>query len=187
MGLAENIATVVNWFGPYKGRELDEIPKSARLAAKYDYAEGLYAAIGHRPQGALALLYMGVGANLHQRLNSNHHKLNRLPLHSLWLGEVSVAGVPGRRKKKINPHLDIVEWATAYFLRLPFNERKSKSPPPNSCVVVNRWWGTDYEKQVKRPVAGWADIIEYDSVRGTANLVWFGASARVKTIKVTHT
>lgn len=127
---------------------------------------------------------MGVGDPLHTRLNGNHHKLGTFSVTALWLGEVSVAGVPGRRRKKINPHLDIVEWASTCFLKLPFNEKKRSTPPPISCVVLNRWWGTDYETEAERPVARWADIIEYDSARETANLVWFGARARVKSISV---
>jgi hypothetical protein len=185
--LAENIATVVDWFGPYVGSDRTTLLQTARTAAQADYGRGLYAAVGHGLEvrrGPRTLLYMGVGDPLYTRLNGSHHKLSTFSLSSLWLGEVSVAGVPGRRRKKINPHLDIVEWASTYFLECPFNERKRRTPPHTSCVVVNRWWGIDYETEAERPVARWADIIEYDAARGTANLVWFGARARVKSIKV---
>lgn len=180
------MATVVDWFGPYTGTDRTELLQTARTAAQADYGRGLYAAVGHGLQvrrGPRTLLYMGVGDPLHTRLHAGHHKLGAFSLTSLWLGEVSVAGVPGRRRKKINPHLDIVEWASAYFLQLPFNERKRSRPPPVSCVILNRWWGPDYETEAERPVARWADIIEYDAARGSANLVWFGTRARVKSIK----
>lgn len=185
--MAENIATVVDWFGPYIGRDRTDLLRTARAAAQTDYGRGLYAAIGHGlhvRRGPRTLLYMGVGDPLHTRLNGNHHKLATFSLTGLWLGEVSVAGVPGRRQKKINPHLDIVEWASAYFLQFPFNQRKRITPPPMSCVVVNRWWGTDYETEANRPVARWADIIEYDAARGNANLIWFGSRSRIKSIKI---
>jgi hypothetical protein len=103
---------------------------------------------------------------------------------SLWLGEAGVAGIPGRRQKRIDPHLDIVEWASAYFLALPHNEKKRAMPPPVSCVVVNRWWSIDGQNEEARPAARWADVIEYDRDRGTANLIWFGAKARVKSVSL---
>ena len=186
--MASNIATVVDWFGPYTGPTREELLRNARQAARKDYDHGLYAAIGHGlkvRRGPRTLLYMGVGDPLFTRLDGKHHKLSTFSLTSLWLGEVSVAGVPGRRIKKINPHLDIVEWASAYFLRPPFNERKHRTEPPMSCVVVNRWWGTDYNTKADRPVARWADIIEFDADRKSANLVWFGARGRVKSIPTT--
>lgn len=185
--MAENIASVVDWFGPYI-RAADGDPfKHARSAAQNDFGRGLYVAVGYKmglQRGPRRLLYIGVGDPLHTRLNQNHHKLNSFFITSLWLGEISVAEVPGRRLKKINPHLDAVEWAIAYFLKLPFNQRKSVNPPEISCVVVNRWWATDYETEAIRPASRWADVVEFDAFRGTANLVWFGTRARVKSIQL---
>jgi hypothetical protein len=185
--VAEYVATVIDWFGPYTGTGRDDLLKKARKKAQNDYGNGLYAAVGHgikvRP-GPRTLLYMGVGAPLRDRLKPGHHKLSNVSISSLWLGEVSVAGIPGRRKKKIAPHLDVVEWASVYFLEIPFNERKRVKPPPVSCVVVNKWWGTDYKTEADRPTAGWADVIEYDAVKGAANLVWFGSRGRIKATKV---
>lgn len=183
--MADNIASVVDWFGPFTGETRDEMLKEARKAGRAHFGDGLYAAVGHGltvRRGPRTLLYMGVGAPLYSRLIPTHHKLSKVSITSLWLGEISVAGIPGRRKKKINPHLDWVEWASVHFLKLPFNNRK-RTRPPGSCVVINRWWSTDYETEQARPAARWADVIEYDATRGTANLVWFGAKGRVKHTK----
>jgi hypothetical protein len=184
--VADNIACVVDWFGPYVGSDRSDLLKTARTAAREDYGRGLYAAVGHGlsiRRGPRTLLYMGVGDPLSSRLNDRHHKLQTVSITSIWLGEISVAGIPGRRKKKIDPHLDIVEWASVYFLALKHNSSKTRQPPPASCVVVNRWWDIDYESEGERPAARWADVIEYDQARGAANLVWFGKKARVKAIQ----
>lgn len=157
----------------------------AAQKASGDIGNGLYVAVGHGlavRRGPRTMLYMGVGAPLSLRLTPQHHKLSTISITSIWLGEVAVAGIPGRRKKKINPHLDLVEWASIFFMKLPHNQRKN-TPPFRSCVVVNRWWGTDYETEMERPAARWADIIEYDAVRRTANLVWFGSKGRVKAVR----
>lgn len=185
--MAENIATVVNWYGPFTGSDPVDLLKRAQAAAKKDFAiKGLYAAVGYKGpirRGPRTLLYVGVGNPLADRLVPRHHRLGTISLESLWLGEVDVPGIPGRRKKRIDPHLDAVEWSLAYFLEILHNVRKRRTPPPVSCVVLNRWWRKDdYETETPRPVARWPDLVEYDSWRGTANLVWFGKRARVKTL-----
>ncbi len=87
--------------------------------------------------------------------------------------------MPGRRAKRTNPHLDIVEWMTAYFLRISFNDRKRVNPPTTQAVILNRWWDTDYETVVERPVARWVDVIEWNPLKNTANLCWFGRTGKV--------
>jgi hypothetical protein len=181
--LAENIATVVDWYGPFARGEDAAVAKSWGT-------RGLYAAVGHKiagTRGPRRLLYVGISENLGRRLTAPHHKLSGLSGVNIWLGDVSVPGIPGRRAGKTNPHLDSAEWALVRFLRPPENQKKSFGMPASSCLVLNRWW--DYREDwheiqaVARPSAGWADIIEYDSYRGTANLIWLGAKARVKPVK----
>lgn len=183
--MAENVATFVDWYGKYRTMQ-----QAQSGAQELNLLQGLYAAVGYTEgiaRGPLTLLYVGVAENLTARLTSAHHKLGSNASHGasitgIWLGEVAVAGIPGRRRKRLNPHLDSVEWALAYFLKPALNQKKSITPPDSSCVVLNRWWGLDWESEANRPVARWADIVEYDSYKGTANLVWFGKRARVKTI-----
>lgn len=173
------MASIVNWYGPYSDLN------SARAAARIDYVDGLYAAIGYNKDsrvGRPTLQYVGVGSPLHTRLSKDHHKLSKIDITSIWLGEVSSFKVPGRRKKKIEPHLDTVEWSIAYFLRTPKNVNKRKNPPPQSCIVLNRWLGRDYETPMSRPIARWSDIIEYDEIKNSANLCWLGESSHVKHI-----
>lgn len=183
--MAENVATVVNWYGGYPTLQ------QAQSDAHY-LGQGLYAAVGYKQgiaRGPRTLLYVGVAANLTTRLTTAHHKLGSNTLHgasvtSMWLGQVAVSGIPGRRRKQLNPHLDSVEWALTYFLEPVLNEKKSRNPPDSSCVVVNRWWDLSWEKETARPAARWADIVEYDRFKGTANLVWFGKRARAKTVLI---
>jgi hypothetical protein len=117
---------------------------------------------------------------LADRLTSSHHKLRSLQVDEIWLGHISVAGIPGRKSKRINPHADIAEWALAFFLKVPSNEKKRVNPPDLSCVVLSRWWGTDWATEQVKPDPAWADIVEYDQYRKVANLVWFGPNARVE-------
>ncbi|MGF7172758.1 GIY-YIG nuclease family protein [Azospirillum doebereinerae] len=181
------ISSVVDWFGPYRSL------KDARTVARQDFGGGLYAAIGwskiegrspNQYRGRPTLQYIGIAENLGGRLTETHHKIGlrgNIEIASIWLGEVASYGVPGRRRKKIEPHLDIVEWATAFFLRTQYNEMK-RTPPRCSCFVLNRWWSTDYETSIDRPVSRWADVIEYNIYTGSANLCWFGRNGRVKSI-----
>jgi hypothetical protein len=185
--MADSIATVVNWYGPYKGSSEVEVLAKAKRAAKDEWSKGLYAAIGSGEtlqRGARRLLYMGVGNPLHSRLVPQHHQLSKLSLRQIWLGEVGVPGIPGKRPKKIDTHLDMVEWASAFFLELPFNKKKRQNPPGTSCVVVNRWWETDFETSSAKPLRSWPDIIEYDVDKKLGNLVWFAPTRRIKPIPV---
>lgn len=185
--MADSVATVANWYGPYTASTEVEVLAKARKAAKEDWSKGLYAAIGPgktpRP-GARRLLYMGVGNPLHSRLIPQHHRLGKLSLRQIWLGEIGVPGIPGKRPKKIDTHLDMVEWASAFFLELPFNRMKRRNPPDTSCVVVNRWWGTDFETSSAKPLRSWPDIIEYDVDKELGNLVWFAPTRRIKPVPV---
>ena len=175
------MATVVDWYGPYTDTEQGPV-KAAQAAAQADYGGGLYVAVGHgetiRP-GPRTLLYCGISENLGNRVSSAHSTLASLSITEIWLGEISSTGIPGRRQKRTNPNLDIVEWMSVFFLRIPHNERKCSNPPTISAVVLNRWWKTDYETPTSRPVPRWADVIEWNSVRRTANLCWFGKTGRV--------
>ena len=187
--MTDIIAKIVNWFGPFTGSDHASILQSARIAASNDWiGPGMYAAVGNegdtRRRGPRTLRYVGVGDPLAARLGQAHHKLGvSSTVSQLWLGELAVAGIPGRRLKRINPHIDIAEWALAYFLKIPDNEKKTMFPPDRSCVLVNRWWGTDYETPTERPTARWADVVEWDATRRSANLVWFGDRARVVRVK----
>lgn len=180
--MADNIASIVDWYGPYTPQAGKGAIAVAQAAAKSDYGAGLYAAIGHGQsvrRGPHKLLYVGMSDNLFARLTPQHHALGGLSIAGIWLGEVATAGIPGRRTKRVDPHLDMIEWMTAYFLRMPFNERKRVNPPPSSSIVLNRWWQKDYETPGVRPVARWADVMEWSHWRRSANLCWFGAKSRV--------
>ncbi len=175
------MATVVDWYGPYTGGNGGAV-RAAQVAAAADYGAGLYMAVGHGQtirRGPLTLLYMGLSSHLASRVTPAHTTLASLSISSIWMGEIGSAGIPGKRLKRTNPNLDIAEWMSAYFLRIPFNDKKRVNPPQTSAVLLNRWWATDYDTPTSRPVARWADVIEWDLYRQTANLVWFGRTGRV--------
>ncbi len=185
--MADSMATVVDWYGPYTGAGGGAV-RSAQAAAAVDYGPGLYLAIGHGEtlrRGPLTMLYMGISSNIASRVTPQHTTLASLSISSIWLGEIGSAGIPGRRAKRTNPNLDIVEWMSAYFLRIPYNDKKRVNPPWTSAVILNRWWQPDYNTPASRPVARWADVIEWDLSKQTANLVWFGRNGKV--VSLDHT
>jgi len=76
--------------------------------------------------------------------------------------------------------------AYAYFLRLPLNERKRKSPPEHPITVYNRWrWGKDFEtRRKRRPHAEWPDLIDFLGNEYDATLVWFGKRQVVQSVEM---
>ena len=170
----KSMTTIIDWYGPYSLEE-------AQQASQFDYDDGLYAVIGKRKhQRASHLQYMGIAKDLCIRLNSCHHKIPQVIRDStyegaLWLGEVSSPRTPGRKVKVTDRMLDLAEWAHVYFLQLPLNEKKRKSPPDKPIVVYNRWWQKDYETPyLKRPHREWPDLIDFVDAEYRAKVVWFG-------------
>lgn len=186
---ADTIATVVNWFGPFTGVNSTDVLRNARRAAQEFSGtwHGLYTAIGAGEslrRGPRNMLYMGVGNPLETRLNPAHHKLGKLHLGALWLGEVAVHDLVGAQVKKLDIHADIAEWAHAFFLELPYNTQKRRNPPEHSCVVTNRWFATDYSTRVDRPHPRWPDIIDYDRRRRTAVLTRYDGPPRLSVMRL---
>lgn len=76
--------------------------------------------------------------------------------------------------------LDLAEWSHAYFLQLPLNDKKRKTPPDFPIVTYNRWWRTDYATPyLKRPHRDWPDMIDFIGYGYDTKVVWFGG-AQVK-------
>lgn len=161
----------INWYGPYLSVE------AARISAKADYAHGLYLCLGKTAyQRRRSLQYIGLARLLGSRLTSQHHKLHDVSREQqIWLGEIATAEPSGRRFKATPATLDYAEWLHARFLRLPLNDKKTKSLPPRSVTVLNRWWSTDYETpRRRRPHPDWPDLIDYPAYNLPGRLVWFG-------------
>jgi len=71
-------------------------------------------------------------------------------------------GIPGKSHYKKDTQLEIAESAHAYFLNFTQNKKKTVSPPPCPCTVLNRWWKSDYKTRYERqPHADWADLIDF--------------------------
>lgn len=169
----KHLMIAINWYGPYG---LDE----SRKCARHDYEHGLYLAIGMcKYQRRAALQYVGIGNSIHTRLNHRHHKLSRITRErTLWLGEIATAEPSGKRLKATRTTLDYAEWLHARFLRLPLNDKKTKTLPRRSVTVLNRWFGSDYETPRHRPHADWPDLIDYPGYDLPARAVWFGRRQR---------
>jgi hypothetical protein len=172
----KHLAVVVDWYGPYS-------PDEAKVSSRIDYDSGLYLGIGKRKHQKSAAVpqYIGLSKNLAARL-SNHNKLPDISRESrLWLGEVATAHVPGKKLKKTQATLDLAEWALTYFMAIPMNSKKRKSPPDRAITLLNRWWRKDFETPwIKRPHPLWPDLVDYLGSEYTTRLVWFGG--RIKRV-----
>jgi hypothetical protein len=171
--MGPHIGIVVNWYGPYKGIQ------EARTAAKNDYEDGLYLFIGRKKhqKSPPKPLYVGLSGYLLYRLTTQHEKLPYIAGEPLvWLGEIASHGIPGRPSQNL---LHLAEWATAYFLSLPLNEKKTYTPPNHSITLVNRWWKKDYESpRLQRPHPDWPDVIDFMGMEYGARVSWIGYSDR---------
>src|SRR6266498_833520 len=144
------IVAVVEWYGPYS--------KEDAQSASFEYEDGIYLAVGKQQyQHAVQLQYVGLATDLASRINGYHHKLPLITRElDIWLGEVVSPRTPGRKIKVTDRMLDLSEWAHAYFLQLPLNQRKTINPPDLPITVYNRWWKTDFETPRKhRPHPDW--------------------------------
>lgn len=172
--MPKHLMIAVDWFGPY---DLD----SAWEAAKSDYGHALYMCLGRQPyQRSTTLQYVGIGNNVHTRLNEDHHKLRKVTRErEIWLGEIATAEPSGKKLKVTRATLDYAEWLHARFLQLPLNEKKTKTLPSRSVTVLNRWFKTDYETlRRNRPHPDWPDLIDYPHYELPARLVWFGGKQK---------
>lgn len=167
-----HIAIVIDWFGPYNSIA------GAQAVARKDYGGGLYMAIGKQryQKKPATLQYIGIANELSFRVSESHQKLTEVAQSlKIWLGEVASTGIPGRKSQVIDLRLDLAEWAHAYFLELPLNDKKTINPPKYPVTVINRWWFKDYEtKRNRRPHSCWPDIIDYWGKEHGARLAWHG-------------
>ena len=174
------IAIVVDWCGPFSSVEAAQ-----NGLRNYGVKEGLYLALGKRAyQRETSLQYVGISNDTQSRLYGNHHGLSPIVQDfSLWIGSVVSHAMAGRRNT-LQPMahsvtVDRAEWAMAYFLSLPLNIRKRSKPPPESLILVNRWFRPDFEtRRSHRGHKSWPDLIDYDKNEGGASVVWFGSPGR---------
>jgi len=126
-------------------------------------------------QRSTSIQYIGISSsNLCQRLKEDHSKLRLITrARKIWLGEVASVGISGPKQKRTDFLLDLVEWAHAFFLELPLNERKRLTPPSRAITVVNRWWGTDFfTPKRKRPHTDWPIVIDYSGGDYPVRMSW---------------
>jgi hypothetical protein len=122
------------------------------------------------------LQYVGIGSNVQNRIKADHHKLQYVTRdRNIWLGEVATPEPSGKKKKSTKATLDYAEWALAYFLELPLNQKKRSTPPSRSVTLLNHWWHKDYETPRRnRPHPDWPDLIDYPGPEYSTRIIWFG-------------
>lgn len=171
--MGQHVGIVIDWRGPYSG-----IEQAKGVTASY--WDGLYLFIGKRRYQKLPnkkLLYVGISGALDNRITTQHEKLSYISGEpTIWLGEIASYGVPCRASQNL---LHLAEWATAYFLQLPLNNKKTYNPPNYPVTVVNRWWKRDYKtRRIQRPHAGWPDVFDFPGREYGARVGWLGYSER---------
>ena len=87
----KHIVVKIDWYGPYPS------VAEARTAAKNDYDDGLYLAIGRLANKKKnKIRYVGLSKNLAGRVNSGHETLSKfVEPFEIWLGEVGSTGISG--------------------------------------------------------------------------------------------
>lgn len=174
--MAKHLVVVIDWYGPFKRDE------ALRRAKAGEFKDGLYLATGKRKhqRGGSVPQYIGLSSKLQSRL-AQHKTLPKITRdQQLWLGEVGSANVPGPKVKKTTPTLDLAEWAIAYFVRLPLNNKKTINPPRQPVSVLSRWWKPDYENPWIRKRPSCPDFIDYLGEEDCVRMVWFHTKRGIK-------
>lgn len=160
--MGKPIAIIVDWYGPYHSLE------EARGNAREEFESGLYMLIGRKKyEKDTKLQYIGIAKNLATRLSNSHPAAVKLEQQiEIWMGEISSAGKPGPKEKETNIGIDLCEWAHAYCLQLPLNEKKKENLPDGMVTLVNRWWQKESTSdnllpRKKRPHQDWPDVIDF--------------------------
>ena len=174
------LSLIADWSGPFTS--IDDAKAAVR---EYDLGEVVYLATGKRRyQRRSGLQYVGISSDGGSRFNKAHHRLPEVTRSfGIWVGEIISHGIAGRRRKRHpirhSVAVDRAEWTMAYFLALPLNIRKRKKPPPESVVLLNRWYKPDFDtRRSRRGHPDWPDFIEYDADYELASVVFFGAPPR---------
>lgn len=169
------VAIAVDWSGPFSS-----ISAAKETAKSNELGEAIYLAVGRRKrQRSTRMQYVGISGDPKSRINQNHHKLPDINSElGLWVGKVVSHAVAGRKRMKLSVMVNSAEWALAFFLELPLNDRKRRRPPDRSLILLNRWFNPDFStRRVHRGHEDWPDLIEYEHpVDGDegAVIVWFG-------------
>ena len=166
----KHIVVKIDWFGPFKSIE------AAQGAAKVDFKDGLYLAIGAlENRSRNKIRYVGLSSNLGSRVSAKHSALAKLEGdYELWLGEVASTAIPGKKTQSTDLLLDMAEWSHVYFIDPALNDKKTFSPPKYPTTIVNHWWDTTYDTLLKkRPHKDWPDIIDYLGKDYGAKVVWY--------------
>lgn len=179
-------ALVVDWSGPF-----DSIDACRNAAKEYAVGECLYMAAGmRRYQRTSSLQYVGLSTDPESRFTNQHHKLPEVTRNfKVWIGQVVSHSIAGRRAQhQPSSHsvaVGLAEWMLAYFLQLPLNVQKRANPPPDSAVLLNRWFNPDFATRRKQRVYDdWPDFLEFeiDPHNGEvfAQLNWFATRQRTR-------
>ena len=179
--MQKHVAIIIDWYGPYSLSDAKEV-------ARENFGAGAYVALGKRrhQKSSSQFQYIGISSNLAYRLIEDHEKLSKIKRERiLWLGEVTSTGIPGPKKKKTDPQLDLAEWAHAFFLKPYLNDKKTCSPPDRGLTVINRWWRkTDFDSaRTRRPHNNLPDIIDYFGPGYGARIVWIGTKVKRLSLK----
>lgn len=153
------IAVIVDWYGPYRKYE-----SFVRAASHWGpNSKVLYMGISYRDDGTnlASVKYIGLSTNPSTRFN-NHPKLRSEDVDGYYVGEITTAGIPGRRQKKTAPDLYAAEGALIAMVQPDLNSNRKK--PPEDCVVVySRFFGKGEVANPKRTPVWFSPLVAYNS------------------------
>jgi hypothetical protein len=128
---------LVDWYGPFDDTEI-ATHELRKLLEWPELAEnGLYAIIGKKKnQKKCRLQYIGISKNTFAQRFVNHHAIEDVCREkSIWVGKLNL------EDEALKSELELVEHALLHFSDdVPMNDKKKKSLPSRSCIVISRFW-----------------------------------------------
>ena len=146
---------IIDWSGPYT---IDNIKDYIDSAANCIY---LISGLQKYQRGSEQVQYCGITQrDVIERLEDEYHHIKEVPRDcQIWVGRF--ANPLFRRNRR---NLELVEHLLIYYEKPYLNDKKTKSPPKEPVVVVNRWRDTNDKYRQRRlyAVQEIPDVIMFD-------------------------
>ena len=158
-GLRMPVASIVDWYGPYRSYErfVSEAQQIATNRCVYMGVAG--------PTDNLRVAYIGLSTRPNSRF-TNHHALTNPGIKQFFIGEITTSGLPGRRRKKVPTDLDATEHALIAYLSPELNIRRKNTPPEDCVSVFSRFFGRNNWDKPKPTPSFFPPLIAFNTYSG---------------------
>jgi hypothetical protein len=146
---------VINWYGPFDPYDIDKSYGSS----------GIYILTGREKRKRdTKILYCGITKAKFTNYIKNHPRLNEIfSKQNAWIGTIIH---PNSQKKRHREHAEwiIIYYCKNYYNQLDLNDKKTKSPPPETGIVISHWFNRRGTARIKQPhpIRNLPDVICWD-------------------------